>query len=87
MAPTGEIHEDSSHQLRGQAEELGAILPLDLTDIDQPEIRLINQSRGLQRMTGTLSRHVSPCGPVQFPIDQWKQLLQSSVISIAPRQQ
>jgi hypothetical protein len=38
---------------------MGTILPLYSLLIDEPEVRFVNQGRGLQRVTGMLAPHVS----------------------------
>jgi hypothetical protein len=35
------------------------ILPVDLRTVDQPQVRFVHQSGGLQRVTGPLPRHVA----------------------------
>ena len=52
-----------------------AVPVLGLLDIDEPEVRLVHQGGGLQRLAGLLV--VQP-GSGQFPqllVDQWQQLL------------
>ena len=39
---TGEIDQNSPHQLRGDGEEVGTVLPAHLLDINQPQVRLVN---------------------------------------------
>jgi hypothetical protein len=46
----GEIHQDMPHQLGGDAEEMGAVLPPHLPQINQPHIGFVDQRGGLQGM-------------------------------------
>ena len=39
------------------------VLPLNLFDFDQPQIRLVDKRRGLQRVTLSLVAHVTPGDP------------------------
>ena len=52
--------------------------------IDQSNVSLINQSGGLQRVLGTLLGHVPVGQPVQFVVDQWRELIEGRLIPVAP---
>src|SRR5574341_1730686 len=54
----GQIHQDAAHDLRGKDQKMGAVLPLDALVINQPQISLIDERRGLQQVSGILTRHV-----------------------------
>ena len=43
VAVTGELHQDPSHHLRRDSEEVRAIPPFDAIDVDQPQVRLVHQ--------------------------------------------
>ena len=43
------IHQDAPHQLSRDRKEVRAVLPLNVARVDQPQIGLIDQRRGLQR--------------------------------------
>ena len=49
------VDEDPSHGLSGDAEEVGAILPLHFPLIDELEERLVDEGCWLQRVVGALS--------------------------------
>ena len=51
----GVVHEDSAHHLRGDAEEMRAVPPVDLALFDQPQVRLVNQRRRLERVPRPLA--------------------------------
>ena len=55
---------------------MGAILPLDLLDRDQPEIRLIDQRGSLERVAGALVPHVTPRQTAQLPMDEGQQAVE-----------
>ena len=78
------IHQDPPHQSRRHREKVRAVLPLDSVDIDQPEIRLVDERRRLQRVTHVLVPHVVPGEASELLIDQRRQLFQRRRIPISP---
>ena len=61
-----------------------AILPLDLLDFDQPEIRLIDQRGSLERVAGTLVTHVAPGQAAQLPMDEGQQAVERRHLTPPP---
>ena len=55
MASASVIDQGSAHQQRGDAKELGSVLPTRILLIYEPDIRLMNQVGSLQRLPGTLA--------------------------------
>jgi hypothetical protein len=51
------IQENLAHGMRGESEEVRAILPLGLLPAGHPHIGLVNQSGGLESMAGPLALH------------------------------
>ncbi len=50
------LDQDASHGLGGGGKEVAAAVPaLDSILVDQPEVRLVNQGRGLERLPGQLA--------------------------------
>ena len=49
------IDEDPPHHHRGDAHELGAVRPVHLPLVDQPEIRLVHERGGLQGVVAALA--------------------------------
>jgi len=45
-----EFHQDPTHRLRGDGEEVRAVLPLDPVEIDEPDIGFVDKRRGLKRV-------------------------------------
>jgi hypothetical protein len=66
------INQDVAHQLCGESEELSAILPVQITLIDEAEIGFVDDSRSLQGVIRALSAHVVMSQTVQLLIDQWR---------------
>jgi hypothetical protein len=61
---TSPIYQNAPHQLRAHGEEVSAVLPACLLGIDQPQVGLVHQSGGLQRVIGTFVSHVTLGQPV-----------------------
>ena len=77
------IDQDPPHGFRGRREEMPAVVPIPVpTCGDQPQIRLMHQPRGLQRIFRPFKRH--PCrGQLsQLLIDQRQQLVRRSCIPL-----
>ncbi len=55
------IDEDAAHELGGDAEEMGAVLPGDAGLIDELHVGLVDEGGGLQGMVGSLAAHVVGC--------------------------
>jgi hypothetical protein len=49
---------------------VGSVLPLDLLNIDQPQVGLIDERRRLQAVADAFSRHAPFGYPVQLSLDQ-----------------
>jgi hypothetical protein len=78
-------HENASHHLRSDPEELCAILPVSLALIYQAQINFVHQRRRLQRMAGSLTAEEMHCLPVQFIIDKRQEFLERNGIAFARR--
>ncbi len=64
-----------------------SVLPAHATGVHQPQVSLVDQRRGLQGVVGALLAHVSMRQPVQLPVDDRDQLVESRLFSIAPSQE
>src|ERR1019366_5737450 len=78
------VNQNAPHQLGRNGEKVGAILPLHALVIHQSHVGFVDQSGGLQAMTGTFTFHVASRQAVEFVIDDWSQAVESSSISITP---
>ena len=63
------IHQDVPHQLRRHRQELRPVLPVHLGLVDQLQISLVHQRRGLQGMSLPLKLHVVPGGAAKLLIE------------------
>jgi hypothetical protein len=78
------IYQNAPHEAGGHRKEMRAILPLDLFDFDEPEVRLIDQRGRLERVAGTLVAHMAPCQPAQFGVDQREQAVERRHLTLPP---
>jgi hypothetical protein len=81
------IHQNAAHHPRRHRDEMHAILPLDLGDLNQPEIRLVDQGGCLQRMVATFVTHVPARDAVQLLVDERQQAVECVLFTSTPRQQ
>lgn len=56
-------------------EEMGAILPLDASLIDELEVRLMDQSRRREGMFSSLPPEIAPSEEAKFTIDGLNQAI------------
>lgn len=63
---------------------MGPILPLDLLGVDQPQVRLIHEGRGLQTVPAALARHAAPRNPPQLVVYQGDQLVEGGLVAFSP---
>jgi hypothetical protein len=69
----GVIDQDSSHHCGGHGNKVCAVPPLNAIDLDQAQVRLINQRRRLERVTGVLPAHVVVGEPMQLVVQNREQ--------------
>jgi hypothetical protein len=67
------IHQDLPHQVRGNSDEVSAILPGLIGLFHEAEIRFINQGRRLEGMAGPLPAQISCRNAPQLVIDECKE--------------
>jgi hypothetical protein len=60
------FNQDAPHDRRGNGKKVSSILPIDLLRIGQPQVRLIDQRAGLERVPRMLTHHVYVRQPAQF---------------------
>jgi hypothetical protein len=81
------IDQDVPHERRGEREEVRAIPQADAATLHEAQIRLIEERRGLERMTRRFAPHMPPRQLTQIPIDQRHQPLERRVVALPPGQQ
>jgi hypothetical protein len=62
------------------------ILPTD-RGVDQLQISVVHQDRGLQGMAGAFSTHLTRRNLMQRVFDQWQEISQCALIAAAPVEQ
>ena len=83
-ARAGVIHQNAADHLRGDAEEMGAVLPPDVVLADQLQIGLVNQGGALQGVARPLLPQVAAGQAAQFVVDQGGEFLQGLPVPVAP---
>lgn len=79
----GVVDENSAHQLRGDAEKVGAALPVHAGLIHQLHVRLVNERGGLQGVVATFAAHVVGGDSPEFRVDDRKELIVCSGCALA----
>ena len=52
--------------------------------VDQPEIGLVDERRGLEAVARALSRHAAPRDAVKLPVDERNQPLEGALVAPPP---
>ena len=84
VVTTGVIDEDPAHDLRRDTEEMRAILPIDLTLVDEPDVHLMDESRGLQGVIGPFVPELAHRHAAELRIDERQQLIERSPVAATP---
>jgi hypothetical protein len=84
IASPGVVDEYPAHHVGGHAKEVRAIVPVNATLIDQPEEGLVNKSRRLERVTGSLAPKLTRGDPAQFIVDNRQQLIEGVRVASTP---
>jgi hypothetical protein len=79
------IHQNPSHHLRRDAKEVRAILPRDAPLAHEPDVRLMDESRRLERVVSTLASEITHGLLAKFSIHQRKQLAPRLDVPASPR--
>ncbi len=76
------IDEDAAHHLRGDAEEVRAVLPLHLRLIHEPHVRLVDERGGLQRVADALLAQVARGEAPQLAVDDGQQVVEHPAVAV-----
>src|SRR5262249_39547779 len=68
-------------------EEVRAVLPVDVLDVDQADVRLVHQRCGLKRVAHLLTGHITFSDLMEFAFDERYKARERRFITAAPRQQ
>jgi hypothetical protein len=78
------VNQYAAHQVRGDPEEVGAVLPLDVVLVDQAQEDFVDEGGGLQRVVVPLAPDVIAGQPPQFFVNQRHQLVEGTPLPVAP---
>ena len=78
------IDENSPHQPCRHGKEMRAILPLHLSNLDEPQVGLVDERGCLQGVTVPLPAHVVRRQPPQLVVDERQQRLECRVFAAIP---
>jgi hypothetical protein len=81
------IDEHSAHALGSNAEELRSVLPRHTCRIDEPEICLVDECRGLERVPGTFVAHRKLRLPPELRVNDGQQCIKRLGVASAPGEQ
>ena len=81
------VHEDTPHQPRRHREKVRAVLPVHLLDIDEPQVGLVDERRGLQAMAAPFTAHASPGDLLQLPLHERNHPAEGRLVAVSPREQ
>ena len=70
------VDEDPAHRLRGDGEEVTAVLPVHPRLVDETEIRLVDERGRLERVAAALLSEVTPGELPELGVDERHQLLE-----------
>jgi hypothetical protein len=78
------IDEDAPHHLRGQAKEVGAILPRHAPLPDEAQVRLVDERCRLECVVPPLAPEIRGRALPQFAVHQRKQVIAGLKIATSP---
>jgi len=84
IVPSRALHEDATHQLRRDGEEVRPILPPHPLVIDETNVGLVDERGRLQTVGGTLAFHVEACQAAELRVHDGRQGFERSLIAVAP---
>ena len=80
----GVIDQNPAHQLRCKREKLRTVRPVGLPLIDEPEVGLVHERRGLQDVPRALAAKPTSRLSPQLVVQKLQHLISGSQISLAP---
>ena len=81
------VDQDPAHQSRRHREKVRTVLPLDALDVDEPQVRLVHESRGLQTVPEALAGHAPSSDALQLAVDVRDQRIEGRLVATSPGQQ
>jgi len=81
------VHQNPPHQAGSHGQEMRPILPRNLVGINQPDVGLVDERRGLKTMAGSLPCEASSGDQVEFPVNAGNQLREGGIVALPPSQE
>ena len=78
------VHEDEAHQLRGDRQEVRAVLPLHPALVSQAQVGLVDQGRRLDGVVRALAGQAAACQPFQLGMHERNDGVERLPIAAAP---
>ena len=78
------LHKDPAHEMRRDAEEVRAVLPLHLPLVDKLQVGIVDEGGRLQCVTGTFAAEIIVSQPTKLFIYSVHKLVSSVLIPRAP---
>jgi hypothetical protein len=78
------VDEDAPHQLRGDAEEVAAVLPVDLALVEQPQIRLVDHRGDLQAIVAPFTIQLARGQRPQLVVDERHEAVEGLLAAVLP---
>ena len=78
------VNQNPAHDLCRDSKEMGSVLPVHVALIDQPQIDLVHQRRGLERVPRPLAAKLSCRDPAQLFVDEREQLIERTLVAATP---
>jgi len=83
----GVVDEDAAHQLRGQTDEVRAVLPGQIPLTEQLQKGLVHEGGGLKRVVGPLMAEVPDGESSQLAVDERHEAFAGAGVAFAPCRQ
>ena len=81
----GDVDQDVPHQLRRDCQEVGAVLPADVTPVHEADKRFVHQRGRLKHVAGPLAPQVPASELAQFRVDERHELVEGRFVPVSPR--
>ena len=82
-ALAGVVHDDLAHRDGRDGEEVLPVLPVELAAIEQPQVGLVDEGRGVERHVAGARREAAMRHGVQLDVDERQQGLDRAALAAA----
>ena len=78
------LDEDATHRLRGNREEVDAVLGPDTRVVDEAQVRLVHERRRVERVARPLAAHVAASQAPELGVEQRNEAIERAAVTVAP---